>query len=142
MTLAGRGTEAVSLSLKNGDWTLTTPIDARADFSPADGLVGRVAQAQMTSIVSEGAEPSAAELKTYGLDVPQFVVAVGVGGSRPTLAIGAKKDDTALYARDLSRAIVFTVEPTLLTDLAKTARRLPDEDRVRVPPRSPPSGST
>ena len=128
LSLAGRGAVAIDLTQKDGDWRMTTPIAARADFSPVDGLVGRVAQAQMTSVVSEGSPLTPAELKTYGLDAPQVVVTVGVVSTRATLALGGKKDDGAIYARDLSRPLVFTVESSLLTDLTKK----PEDLRVKT----------
>lgn len=128
ITLAGRDGSPISLTQKNGNWRFTAPLEAPADFSPVDGLVGRAAQAQMTSIVLEGTEPTPAQLKTYGLDAPQLIATIGAGSTRATLAVGAKKDDTALYARDLSRPIIFTVEPSLLADLTKK----PDDLRVKT----------
>lgn len=127
VSLAPKGAPAVSLAKKGSDWRLTSPIDTRADFNPVDGLVGRLDQVRMLSVVSEGAEPTPAELKTYGLDAPQLVATIGAGSTKASLAIGAKKDDKGLYARDLSRPIVFTVEPALLTDLTKK----PDDLRVK-----------
>jgi hypothetical protein len=118
---------AITLARKNSEWRMTTPVDARADFSPVDGLVGRVAQAQMKGIEVEGTEPTPAQLKTFGLDKPQLRVTIGAGSSRATLAIGAKKNDATLYARDLSRPLVFTVESSLLTDLEKK----PDDLRAK-----------
>jgi hypothetical protein len=119
VSLAGKGQPPIALAKKGSDWQLTAPIDTRADFSPVDGLVGRLDQVRMLSIVSEGGEPTPAQMKTYGLDAPQVVATVGAGSTKASLAIGAKQDDGHLYARDLSRPIVFTVEPALLTDLTK-----------------------
>ncbi|MEO8482528.1 MAG: DUF4340 domain-containing protein [Acidobacteriota bacterium] len=127
VSLAAKGSPAITLAKKGTDWRLTSPIETRADFNPVDGLIGRLDQVHMLSLVSEGAEPSAAQLKTYGLDAPQLIATVGAGSSKATLAIGAKKDESGLYARDLSRPIVFTVEPALLTDLTKKA----DDLRVK-----------
>jgi hypothetical protein len=59
------------------------------------------------------------DLKTYGLDKPQAVATFGAGSNRATIAIGGKKDDTSVYARDLSRPMVFTLEQTILTDIKK-----------------------
>jgi hypothetical protein len=69
--------------------------------------------------VKEGAEPTAAELRTWGLDAPQLTATVGSGSTTATLAIGAARDDASIYARDLSRPLVFTVDSSLLTDLRK-----------------------
>jgi Domain of unknown function (DUF4340) len=127
LTLDGKGAPAIALAKKGSDWRLTSPVEARADFSPVDGVIGRLDQVHMQSIVSEGSTPTPAELKKYGLDAPQMVATVGAGSSKATLAIGGKKDDGGLYARDLSRPIVFAVESALLTDLTKK----PDDLRVK-----------
>jgi hypothetical protein len=119
VTLTPRAGSAMELRREDTNWRLAAPVAARADFSPADSLVSRVATAQMSSIVAEGAEPTPAELKTYGLDAPQLTVTVGSGSTTATLALGAAKDDASIYARDLSRPIVFTVDSSLLTDLRK-----------------------
>ncbi|MGH9331797.1 MAG: DUF4340 domain-containing protein, partial [Vicinamibacterales bacterium] len=52
-----------------GEWMLTEPIAARADFGMVEGLLGRLSGAQMKSIVSAAA-PSDADLKKYGLAAP------------------------------------------------------------------------
>jgi hypothetical protein len=109
----------VDLAKDGGDWKITAPIAARADFSPIDGLIGRLGQVQMTAIVHDGSEPTAADLKTFGLDKPRLVATLGAKSTRAALAIGADKDDTSVYARDLARPLVFTVEKALLTDLQK-----------------------
>lgn len=127
VSLAGKGAPGLTLARTGGDWKLTAPVQARADFSPVDGLIGRLDQVHMLAIVSEGTEPTAAQLKTYGLDTPQMVATLGAGSTKATLAIGGKQDETHLYARDLSRPIVFTVEPALLTDLTKK----PDDLRIK-----------
>jgi hypothetical protein len=128
VTLAARGNATVTLAGKDGTWRLSAPLDARADFTPVDSIIGRLSGAQMTSVVAEGSELTPAQLRTYGLDAPQVTATLGAGSTLATLAIGGKKDDTTLYARDLSRPIVFTVETALLTDLTKT----PDDLRVKT----------
>ena len=109
----------VDLAREGSEWKLTAPIAARADFSPVDGLISRVEQAQMTAIEHDGGEPTAAQLKTFGLDRPQLVATFGAGSTRASIAIGGEKDATSVYARDLSRPLVFTVDKSLLTDLQK-----------------------
>jgi len=116
------GSPAVTLTKKGSDWRLTAPVDARADFSAVDNILNRSSQAQMKSIAGgEKGAPTPAELKTFGLDKPQVVVTLGAGSTRAEFAIGAKKDDSTVYARDLSKPIVVTVDASLLTDLKKTA---------------------
>jgi len=67
------------------------------------------------------------DLKKYGLDKPQAVATIAAGSTRASIAIGSKAEDGSLYARDLSRPMVFSVEATLLDDLKKK----PDDFRVK-----------
>lgn len=124
LTLEAPGAPALTFARKGSDWRLTAPAQGKADFSAVDGLVGQIAQAQMKAIVSgEGTSgpPSDADLKKDGLDKPQITATIGTGSARATLAIGGKKDDATLYARDLSRPLVFTVDKALLDSLTKKA---------------------
>jgi hypothetical protein len=107
---------AVALAKKGSDWRFTKPYDAKADFNLVDGIVGKLNQAKMTSI--ETADGSK-DLKKYGLDKPQVTATVGAGSARATLALGAKKDDGSLYARDMSRPMIFTVDGSLADELKK-----------------------
>jgi len=59
------------------------------------------------------------DLKKYGLEKPQATVTIGAGSARATLALGSAKESGGLYARDLSRPMVFTVEASLLEELKK-----------------------
>ena len=53
-----------------------------------------------------------------GLDKPDFTVTVSTGGKRATIIVGKKGDD-GLYAKDVSRPMIFTVEETITQDFAK-----------------------
>ena len=97
----------------NGEWQMTAPTAGRADYSAVEGLSGRIAGLQMKSIA-----PETTDAKKFGLEKPAATVRIGTGSSQATLAIGAKADD-GLYARDLSRPVVFTIDATLLDDLKK-----------------------
>jgi uncharacterized protein DUF4340 len=97
----------------NGEWQMTAPSAGRADFSAVEGLSGRIAGLQMKSIA-----PETADAKKFGLEKPAATVRIGTGSSQATLVIGAKADD-GLYARDLSRPAIFTIDATLLDDLKK-----------------------
>src|SRR6185503_4245392 len=124
LTVEVTGSPAVSFAKKGSEWRFTKPYDAKADFSGVDGIVNKISSARMTAIeTADGTK----DLKKYGLDKPQAVVTVGVGSTQARLAIGSKKD-TALYARDLSRPVVFTVDATLLDDLKKKPEDLRKKD--------------
>jgi hypothetical protein len=73
----------------------------------------------MSAIVASGET----DLKAYGLDKPAVTIRLGTGSSQATMAFG-KAAETAdqVYARDLSRALVFTVQKSLSEEFGtKTA---------------------
>ncbi len=132
LTIDAAGAPGVALTKKGNEWRFVKPIDAKADFGSVDGVIGKIEQAKIKTIVApEPGKPAAdltpADLKKYGLDKPQAVATIGAGSTRASLQVGGKADDSTLYARDLSRQMVFTVDSTLLDDL----KRKPDDLRVK-----------
>jgi len=107
------------LAKKDSEWTMVKPISARADSSAADGLVTSVESLQMKSIVGPSATPE--ELKRYGLDKPSAVVTLHAGSSRTAVAVGGPAGEDTVYAKDVSRTDVFTIQKTAADDLKKTA---------------------
>ena len=113
----------INFSKLGNDWRITSPVDARADFGAVEGIVGRLNTAQMKALTdAEGKDP-----KEYGLDKPQATVRVSSGSSQAALAIGKSAGEGVVYARDLSRPMVFTVESALLDDVKKA----PGDYRVK-----------
>src|SRR5262249_50204399 len=100
---------------KNGEWQMTQPAAARADVGAVEGLVNRVAGAQMKALTAA----EAADLKQYGLDKPAATVRIGSGSSQATLAVGSSAAEGTFYAKDLSRPAVFTIESGVVDDLKK-----------------------
>lgn len=120
---------AVTLTRKGTDWQISQPTQARADFLAVDAILNRASQGQMKAIVAgEPAAPTAADLRKFGLERPQLVVTFGAGSTKATLALGGNQDGATLYARDLSRPVVFTVEAGLLTDMKKAPADLRVKD--------------
>jgi hypothetical protein len=128
ITLDHAGSPAVTLTKSGADWRLSAPVQTAADLDSVNTILSRLSGEQMKAIVAgDTAAPTPADLKKYGLDKPQATVTLGAGSTRAALAIGAKKDDGTLYARDLSRPLVFTVDATLAADLEKK----PQDFRVK-----------
>lgn len=98
----------------NGEWMLAAPIEARAEYSAVDGLLARLGGLQMKSIAAPA--PAAGN---YGLDKPAATVRIGSGSSQATLVIGGAAAEGTVYARDLARPAVFTIESSLLEELKK-----------------------
>jgi hypothetical protein len=125
LTIEKQGSPTLAFAKKGSDWRFTKPYDAKADFNLVDGIVGKLYQAKMSAI--ETADGSK-DLKKYGLDKPQATATIGAGSARATLAFGTAKPDGSLYARDLSRPMVFAVEASLLDELKKSPDDLRRKD--------------
>ena len=109
---------------QNGEWQMTEPAAGRLDSNAVEGLVSRVTGLQMRSVQpSDPPEP-----KKYGLEAPAATVKIGSGSSQATLVLGEATGTGDLYARDLARPIVFTVEAGLLDDLKKAPSEYRQKD--------------
>jgi hypothetical protein len=115
------GTTALAKS--GSEWAVTKPYKARADFAGAEAVLTSLSSLQMQKIV----ENDAKDLAKYGLDKPDATITVNSGSTRAALALGKKEGDS-VYARDLSRPIVFTIAATAAGDLEKDAGALRRKD--------------
>ena len=98
-----------------GEWQLTAPVQARADFSAIEAILGRLTGLQMKSVV----DAPESDTKKYALDKPAATVRFGTGSSQATLAIGGPAGEGSVYARDLARPAIFTIESSVLDELKK-----------------------
>jgi hypothetical protein len=121
------GGKSLAMTRATGDWKITRPVEARADFGAVEGLIGRLQTAQMKSIVTEQA-PSPADLKKYGFDKPDATVNLTTGSARATLVVGGKADDNTVYVRDESRPVVMTMDKSLVDELKKNADEFRKKD--------------
>lgn len=106
-----------TLARTNSQWRVTGgPSNGRGDYGAIEGLLTRLSTAVMASITAaEVTDPA-----MYGLDKPSATVVVRAGSSAATLALGASVAGKT-FARDLSRAIVFTVDDSFAAELHKGA---------------------
>jgi Domain of unknown function (DUF4340) len=116
----------VKIAKHGADWRLTAPVDARADFNAIEGLLGRLNSTPMKAITTES--PDAKALKDYGLEKPAVTARIGAGSAQASLAIGKAAANGTVYAKDLSRPLVFTVETALADELKKPADDLRIKD--------------
>jgi hypothetical protein len=107
----------ISVAKQGADWRMTAPVEARADFSAVEGLVGRINTAQMKAITAT----DAADLKQYGLDEPQATITMAAGSASASLAIGKSAGEGVVYAKDASRPLVFTIDSAVADDMKKPA---------------------
>jgi hypothetical protein len=116
----------LAFAKQGADWRITAPLEARADFSAIEGILGRLNTTPMKSIAAPSVtDPN--DLKQYGLDKPAITVRIGAGSAQAGLGIGTSAGEGAVYAKDLSRPMVFTVESALADELKKPA----DDYRVK-----------
>ena len=126
----------VSMSFtKQGDaWAMTHPYRARTDSTAIDGLLGRIGSGQMKSLAAQEATP--ADLHKYGLVKPTALVTLLSESGRKGLMVGTPSPTSGaaappgppgsteptgegVYAKDVSRALVFTLDKALADDLKK-----------------------
>ena len=108
------GERSVTLAKSGTDWRIEAPIMARADFAAVEGALERLSSARMQGIV----EPQAGDLKKYRLEPPIASFTALTGSAKATLLLG-ETENALIYAKDASRPMVFTVAPTLYTDLIR-----------------------
>ena len=121
-----QGGGALRFTKADGDWRIADPLDARADFGLVEGMVGRIGSAEMVAVSSEAVGDE--ELEPFGLDAPRLTTTIEVGGDAHTLLVGDENPESTVYARDASRAMVFTIDAALVDDLARAAETYRQKD--------------
>jgi Domain of unknown function (DUF4340) len=115
-------TQGVRLEKTGDDWRLVKPIQAPADFVSVNGLLGQLQSAQMTALKDRPEELK--DLKQYGLDKPEVVATLGMGGSTVRLELGSAADAGSVWVRDPSRAAVFSISNGVAEELKKRPQDL------------------
>ena len=110
-----RGPNSIELARSGTEWKVVKPAAGRSDYPAIEGLLSRLAGANMTKLV----EPDAKDLAKYGLDKPVMTITVGSGSSKTVLEVGKTENDQT-YAKDAARPLVFTVDTTLQEDFKKS----------------------
>jgi len=108
--------QTLQFAKKGSEWSMVKPVAARADFGAVEGALERIGSVQMQAITAESGD----DPKKYGLDKPSATISVGLGSSKATLTLG-RTDNAVVYAKDAARPMIFTVAPTLTSDLFKGA---------------------
>jgi hypothetical protein len=109
-----KGTAAMARA--DSTWRIASPANARGDYGAIEGVLTKLSTTMMAAI----AAPEMKDPVMYGLDKPVATVVVKTGSSAATLVLGTTVAGKT-FARDLSRAMVFTVDESMATDMAKGA---------------------
>jgi len=126
-----RDGRTIRLAKSGADWRLKAPLDARAEYGTVEGVIGRVESGRMSAITAEGGD---LDLKAYGLDQPAATITIGAGSASATLTIGAAAEDGKVYARDVSRPLVFTIDKGIADELDKAAGDFRQKDLFEFRP--------
>jgi hypothetical protein len=111
--------QRLAFAKQSDRWILAGAEAVRIDPAQVEGAVGRLQTLTMKSIAAP--DVADADLAKYGLDKPAATATVGAGSARAVLAIGNDDGAGNMYARDLSKRMVVTVEAALLEELKKKA---------------------
>lgn len=124
-----RDANTVLVARTGTDWVVKAPNQTRGDYSAIEALINKLASGTMTRLVEgTGSAPKdVAALSKYGLDKPTARISLAAGSSKATLALG-KEEEGAFYAQDQGRGLIFTVDPTFVSDLKSTADDYRDKD--------------
>ena len=127
---------SIRLAKNASEWRLQEPWGVRADFSTAEGTVGRLSTGQMRSVAAEGTPDETEEdvLAEYGLSAPRLTATIQLGSATATLLVGNEAPDGTSYARDASRSVVFTIDSSLVTDLERSGDEYRDKDLFEFRP--------
>ncbi len=117
------GARSVTLAKSGMEWRIEAPIMARADFAAVEGALERLSTARMQGIVA----PESADVKKMKLEPPVASFTAVSGSARATLLLG-ETENALIYARDASRPVIFTVAPTLYTDLIRDLQEFRRKD--------------
>ena len=110
-----KGKDSIEMARAGTDWKVTKPVPSRSDYAAIEGFLTRLSSANMSKLIEEHSTDAA----KYGLDKPAMVITIGAGSARTVLEVG-KTDGDQTFARDASRAMVFTLDSTLKDDLTKS----------------------
>ncbi|MEO6725800.1 MAG: DUF4340 domain-containing protein [Blastocatellia bacterium] len=113
-----RGGESISLENQDNKWLIKQPINAAADDSAVNSLIGDLVSAR---IEREFANPSADALKGYGLDLPAVKLDIKLkDGKTQHIDLGGKDPlESSAYARLNGSPNVAVIGSSLLASADK-----------------------
>ena len=111
--------DTVEITKRGEEWQMTLPTEARGDGEAIESVLQGLA-----SPVGEFVDDVPNSLGSYGLDPPALRVEVSVGEDEVhSLWVGFEQEGS-YYARDLSRAPVFTLDSSFVNQLNRASSEL------------------
>lgn len=102
---------------RGGEWFLQKPVAGLAQKSKVDALLSALSGLRAKDFASERKTPE--DLKTYGLDKPEYKVGLALLPSNSNLAFLVRKKDDKVYVTTSISNTIVVAEDQLLTDLEK-----------------------
>jgi hypothetical protein len=123
------------LEKKDGEWWLTSPVQARADKVAIDAVSSQLQSAKFKKTIEE--KPTEEDLKRYGLAPPQWSVtaeALAPGGKKEVTLEGGIENsfDGSVYLRRKGEDPVYSAEGGVRWALEKNAYELRDKELLAV----------
>jgi len=125
-TLKVRGKDASWEAEKKDDaWRLTAPVKARAAKSKVDTVLDALAGLRAKEFVAEAKTP--AEAKTYGLEKPEYEVALALPSANRNIVFALHKDGEKMFATASDSTKIIQFEGSLLADLDRPVEEIRDK---------------
>ena len=123
--LIRRGMENIQITRETEDWHVVSPIQTKADQSAVDAIVNQLSNGKVQEFIVEESK----NLRTYGLENPDAAVIINEGSepNQKKLIIGSIHDDNHIFAKDINRDPIFTVDSTIVKEIKKTLFDLRDK---------------
>jgi hypothetical protein len=112
----------------SGKWKITSPIQAGADESTVSGVLAALSSAEITRTLVPN--PSAEELKSFGLERPSIKVSVTTksGLTLPGLLIGAKTPvGSSVYVKRETKNDVLLANASVVPSLQRSVKDFRDK---------------
>jgi hypothetical protein len=105
---------------KEEEWFLKSPVRALAESSKIEGILSSLSNLKAKDFVSE--EKKEEEIKKYGLDKPEYEIALAMPLANKEVTFLLHKEADKLYATTSESSKIITAEDSLLSDLEKETK--------------------
>jgi len=115
----------------DGTWTMTEPLQTRADAAKIDNILDKI----QTSMIKEFVNEEPENLAQYGLDSPaiELTMLIGEDKASKTLFVGTRNEDKqGYYAKRAEQKNVFLLEEDVVDGLPDKADTLRDHSLLAV----------
>ena len=128
--LMHQGTLEVEVKKKEGGWLIAKPVEAPADPTAVEGVLGEISALKAAEFVSD----SGGDLALYGLNAPTVSFEVKTKATNRTLQIGltSPKDTNQVFAKVADQASVFLLPRLAVEGLGKLSDRVRDKRVVTL----------